>query len=410
MKICGIIAEYNPFHTGHAYHIQKTREILGENTAIVCIMSGNFVQRGDAAIMEKYQRARAAARCGADLVLEMPLSAALSSAAGFAWGGIELLHKLSCVDYLSFGSECGDLQALTETAQLLKSEELSAHLRDALRSGLSYAAAQQEALSFISPKHAHLLETANNTLGIEYLCALQAMKSPIKPITITRVGAGHDAESLSQSQHPSASALRKMIFHGASSSCFPYLPAESAEELYTALNLKSAPAALAQSSSAMLSYFRRLSPAEIEQFTGGDEGFANRLYQAIRSERDFDSICQAAQTRCYPLARIRRTLLRIYLSLNDTIPPEALYGRILAIGPSGRRILRAINSSALPLITKPVTERKLPSELQPLLHLDELSDDLYALMQPNPDLHVAGGRFCKTPYVSPKVFLDFPTI
>ena len=410
MKICGIISEYNPFHTGHAYHIQKTKEILGEDTVILCVMSGNFVQRGDAAILEKYQRARAAVRCGADLVLEMPLSAALSSAAGFAWGGVELLNKLGCVDFLSFGSECGDLQSLIETAQLLKSEALSEHLKSALRSGLSYAAAQQKALAEISPEHALLLETANNTLGIEYLCALQALKSSIKPITVTRTGAGHDAETLTHCQHPSASALRKMIFSGDSSSCLPYLPSESAEELYTALNIGSAPAALSHASSAMISYFRRLSPVEIKRFTGGDEGLANRLYQAIRSETNLDGICQAAQTRCYPLARIRRTLLRMYLSIDDSFTPEAHYARVLAIGPAGRQILRAADTSAMPLIIKPIAERYLASELQPLLHLDELSDDLFALMQPNETLHTAGARFRKTPYVSSKVFLDFPTI
>ena len=410
MKICGIIAEYNPFHTGHAYHIQKTREILGEDTAIVCVMSGNFVQRGDAAIIEKYQRARAAVRCGADLVLEMPLSAALSSAAGFAWGGVELLHKLGCVDHLSFGSECGDLQALTQAARLLKGAELSEHLKNALRSGLSYAAAQQQALASVSPQHGQLLKTANNTLGIEYLCALHTMRSPIRPVTVMRTGAGHDAEQLSRSQYPSASALRKMIFHGGSSECLPFLPAESAEELYTALNRGAAPATLSQASDAMISYFRRLSPAEIGRFTNGDEGLSNRLYQAIRSETDFDSICQSAQTRCYPLARIRRTLLRIYLSLDDAVSPEAHYARVLAIGPAGRRILRAADSAAFPLIIKPTSERSLPAGLQPLLRLDELSDDLYALMQPDENLHVAGARFRKTPYVSPKVFLDFPTI
>ena len=410
MKICGIIAEYNPFHSGHAHHIQETKRILGEDTAIVCVMSGNYVQRGDAAILEKYQRARAAARCGADLVLEMPLSAALSSAAGFAFGGIELLHKLGCVNYLSFGSECGDLQALSETADLLKSETLTVPLKDALRSGLSYAASQQKALETVSPYHAELLQSANNTLGIEYLSSLRTLNSKIVPVTIKRIGAPHDSDALTQGCHPSASSLRKMILTGSAAQCLPYLPEASAEELYTALNSGSAPATLDRISPALLSHLRRFSEEELMMYTSGDAGLARRLRDAIRTQTSFEGICLAAQTRCYPLSRIRRTLLRIFLSLDDSCSPEAHYVRVLAIGPHGRQILRAAEASALPLIIKPTSEKRFPEELQSILRRDELADDMYALMQPDPALHIAGARFRKTPYVSQKVFLDFPSV
>ena len=410
MKICGIIAEYNPFHSGHAHHIRETKKLLGENTAIVCVMSGNYVQRGDAAIMEKYQRARAAARCGADLVLEMPLSAALSSAAGFAWGGVELLHKLGCVDHLSFGSECGDLALLTETAHLLKSEQLSEHLKTALRSGLSYAAAQQKALEALSPKHAKLLETANNTLGIEYLCALHALDSSIRPVTVKREGALHDAAQLEKNEHPSASALRNMIFEGRSGDCLPYLPAESAEELYTALNAGAAPASLQNNSAMLLAHLRRFGQAEIIRYTGGDEGLASRLHQAIRTQNTFHAVCTDAQTRCYPVARIRRILVRMFLDLAPSVAPEVHYARVLAIGPHGREMLRAAEASGLPLIVKPSSEKRLPEALRPLLRQDELADDLYALLQPDSALHIAGARYRKTPYVSPKVLLDFPSV
>lgn len=410
MKICGIIAEYNPFHAGHAYHIAETKKKLGEDTAIVCVMSGNYVQRGDAAILEKYTRARAAAQCGADLVLEMPLSAALSSAAGFAWGGVELLEKLNCVDYISFGSECGDLDKLIETAHLLRSDELAPFLKESLRSGLSYAAAQHKALGEIAPEYAELLETANNTLGIEYLQALQTLKSSIAPITVTRSGAAHDAETLSANAHPSASALRRMIFAQNSSSCLPYLPRTSAEVLYTALNSGTAPASVQSVSIALLSHLRRFSVQEIGSYTSGDEGLSNRLYQAIRTQHSFDDICLTAQTRCYPLARIRRVLLRMFLSLDDSFTPDAHYARVLAIGPNGRKILRAAENADLPLIVKPTSERNLPDAVQKYLKCDELADDLYALMQPDPALHIAGSRFKKTPYVSPKVFLDFPFV
>ena len=410
MKICGIIAEYNPFHSGHDYHIRETRRILGENTAIVCVMSGNYVQRGDAAMMEKYQRARAAARCGADLVIEMPLSAVLSSAAGFAWGGVQLLDRLGFVDYISFGSECGNLESLSETAHLLKSDALTPHLRSSLRSGLSYAAAQQLALQSISPHHASLLANANNTLGIEYISALQALKSSIQPITVRRDGAAHDSEKLETNRHPSASALRHLVFAGKSSDCLPYLPANSAEELYTALNTGNAPVSLTRVESALLSHLRRFSVEEILKYTSGDDGLANRLFQAIRKEYSYDNICLAAQTRCYPLARIRRALLRMFLELDDTFVPEALYARVLAIGPFGRQILRLAEKADIPFIIKPTSERNLPCEMQEFLRKDEIADDLYALMFPNKTFHIAGERYRKTPFVSPKVLLDFPTV
>ena len=406
MKICGIIAEYNPFHTGHAHHMAETRRVLGENTAILAVMSGNYVQRGDAAIFEKYSRARAAVRCGADLVLEMPLSAALSSAAGFAWGGIELLEKLQCVSFLSFGSECGDIESLSETAALLQGEAIAAPLKEALRSGLSYAAAQQKALESISPSHAALLASPNNTLAIEYLCALRTLHSKIKPITIRRSGAAHDARQLEADKHPSASAIRQLIFSDDAETALSYLPAASAEELRTALGEHTAPVSLASCNLALLAHLRRFTVEDISSYTSGDTGLANRLFHAIRTQTNWEAICKQAQTRYYPLARIRRILLRMYLSLNDQYPPTAHYGRVLAIGARGREILRAIEPSGFPLIVKPTTERRLDADLHPLLRLDELSDELYALMQPNAATAVAGTRFRQTPYILP---LDFST-
>lgn len=404
MKICGIIAEYNPFHAGHAYHIRATKELLGPETAILCVMSGNFVQRGEAAILEKYRRARAAARSGADLVLELPLSAALSSAEGFARGGVGLLAALGCVTHLSFGSESGDLTLLRETARLLQSEALIPGLRAGLRDGLSYAAARQQALRAFSPARAALLDDPNNTLGIEYLCALRALGSAIEPVTVARRGAAHDAPELAVGAYPSASALRARIRAGGASAYLPYLPAASAEELFTALNEGEAPAALQNCETALLAHFRRFDPEQLLAYTDGDEGLASRLHQAIRTQTDFDGICAAAQTRCYPLARIRRALLRLYLSLDSACPPEPQYARVLAVGPRGREILRAAESSGLPLLVKPAHERRLPEQMQPALRRDELSDDLYALMQPNRALHAAGARFRRTPYVSPQTY------
>ena len=195
MKICGIIAEYNPFHNGHARHLAETRRALGENTALVCVMSGNYVQRGDLAMMEKHRRAEAAVRCGADLVLDMPLSACLSSAEGFARGGVSVLEALGCVTHLSFGSEAGVISPIRHAAALRDNPDIICALRRHLRTGLPYAAAMQQAVSAVDAEAGALYQNPNNTLGIAYCMALRALNSTIEPLTVLRAGAAHDAQT-----------------------------------------------------------------------------------------------------------------------------------------------------------------------------------------------------------------------
>ena len=184
--VCGIVAEYNPFHSGHRFHIERTREMLGEHTIIVCAMSGNFVQRGDFAVLDKYARAEMAVRGGADLVLELPLAAALSSAEGFARGAVALLHGIGC-RYLSFGAETADISLVQQAAEALNALPPAA----GNRSGLSYAAYRQQELAALNPAAAALLASPNNTLGIEYCRALRDF--PMQPLTVARRGAGDAA-------------------------------------------------------------------------------------------------------------------------------------------------------------------------------------------------------------------------
>ena len=186
MTVCGITAEYNPFHTGHLHHIAETRRSLGENAVIVCVMSGNFVQRGDFAVLDKYARAEMAVRCGADLVVELPLAAALSSAEGFAKGAVQTLHALGC-GTVSFGAETADTDLLLQAAELLnslpmKGESGSPHL--------SYAARRQEELSKVNKQAAVLLDNPNNTLAVEYCRFLLPLG--MRPLAVLRQGAAHD--------------------------------------------------------------------------------------------------------------------------------------------------------------------------------------------------------------------------
>lgn len=398
MKICGLIAEYNPFHSGHAWHLAQTRRRLGGDTAIVCAMSGNFVQRGDLSILEKYERAEAAVQCGADLVLELPLSSCLCSAPGFAFGGVSLLNALGCVTHLSFGAEQADLSLLRRAAVLSRTDH-SVPLRRSLADGLSYAAAMQQTVCEADPEAGALLSSPNNTLAVEYLAALQAQNCSIEPIAIAREGAAHDSTQ-PPSSYPSASYLRSLLTEGRVNDCRPWMPGPSFSVLKHAIQTGAAPVLCRTVDKAIVAHLRRLSAASLHTYCGGEDGLENRLAEAIRSNSSLHSICAAAQTRRYPLARIRRALLRAWLDLPVTLSVEASYLRVLAIGPHGRKLLRQIKQTCpLPLILKPTAERSLPDVLQPALARDMLADDLYALAFPASALHIGGGRFRKTPFV-----------
>lgn len=398
MTVCGIVAEYNPFHAGHAHHLAETRRALGADTAIVCAMSGNFVQRGDLAVMEKYRRAEAAVQCGADLVLETPLSACLWSASGFAFGAVALLDALGCVTHLSFGAERADLALLRRAADLSRAEGAPADaLRQALAAGLPYAAAVQQAVAATDPEAGALLASPNNTLSVEYLCALDTLGSFMQPLAILRAGGAHDSE-IPADGLPSASYLRKLLAQGNADACRPLMPPSSFAVLSRAMAAGEAPVTRSAVDQAILAHLRRLTPDDLARYCGKD-GLENRLWTAIRDNTDFNAVCAAAQTRRYPLARVRRALLRAWLDLPTSVPPTADYVRVLAVGTRGRDILRRMKDTcALPVIVKPVTERTLPNEIQPAFARDALADDLYALAYPTPALRVGGGRFRKTPF------------
>ena len=396
MTVCGIVAEYNPFHAGHAHHIVQTRRALGADTAIVCAMSGNFVQRGDLAVMEKYARAEAAVRCGADLVLETPLAACLSSAEGFARGAAALLDALGSVSHLSFGAEQADLALLQQAADL--SLRQSEALRHGLAAGLPYAAAMQQAVSAADPEAGALLASPNNTLGVEYLRALASRGSRIQPLAIERKGGAHDSDTPADGL-PSASYLRGLLADGDAAACRPLMPEASFAVLGREMQRGAAPVTRSAVDLAVLAHLRRLDAATLLPFCSGDDGLTHRLADAIRNNTSFSSICTAAQTRRYPLARVRRVLLRAWLDLPQSVPPEPQYIRVLAIGRQGRGLLRRMKDTcALPVIIKPVTERSLPENLQPALARDALADDLYTLAYPAPGLRVGGEHFRKTPF------------
>lgn len=387
MLLCGIIAEYNPFHNGHAYQIQKTREVLGKDTAIVCAMSGNFVQRGDFSIIEKYSRAKAAVLGGADLVLELPLAAALSSADDFATGAVQTLIAAGCTA-LSFGCETPDLALLQRAAASLD------EMRFTPDKQCSYAASLQASLAAHDAQAAALLSSPNNTLAISYLRAAGDCFSTLVPIR--RKGASHDSAQ-SSGEFASASLLRGKLINGEHDTLAAFMPAESLAELQAQCKAGLAPVCLPDT--IMLALLRRAQRfGEIDESTAG--GFSQRLSAAIHNATSYQEIIQRAKSKHLPAARVRRALVRTALTIpkHATVSPQ--YLRVLAIGKRGRSILRDMETN-LPFIIKPIKEKQLAAPLQLSLQFDAYADDVYALAYPNPSTHAGGGHYMRTPFVLP---------
>lgn len=389
MNAAGIIVEYNPLHMGHVHLLRQTRRILGEDTAILCCMSGDFVQRGDFALLRRQARAKAAVQSGADLVLELPLPWAVSSAEGFARGAVETLLSTNVLTHLAFGSECGDGAALQRVAAALQSEEFPALLRQELKVGDSFAAARERAVGKrLSPEDAALLQSPNNILGIEYCKALLDCKSTVEPLTIRRVGAAHDAKE-AQGTIASASAIRTLLKEGEQALS---LMAPAMKEAY--LEEKAAgraPVLWQNSERAILARLRSMRREDFAALDQGKEGLYNRLYEASRTAAGVEELLAAAKTKRYAYARLRRMVLWAYLGLKPAeIPQHPVYLRPLAMNDRGRAVLAKMRKeAALPILTKPADVRRLGPEAQRLFAMEAAAADLYSLSYP--DLAAARG-------------------
>ena len=383
MRICGVVSEYNPFHSGHAFHLARARAGLGEEGAVVCCLSGNFVQRGEAALLPKHLRARAALLGGADLVVELPAPYALSSAEGFAQNGVRILSGLGVLTHLSFGAETADEPLLRETASILLEHETVAATLTHLREGISYAAARERALYARLRERAALLQAPNNILAVEYCKAVQAQGLALALLPVPRKGAPHDEKS-PQGGFASASALRALLREGKGAQAEAFLPQGSRDLLRRAMAEGQALLESERLENAMLSHLLRLSPEELAALPGAAEGLEHRLYAAIRSSRGIEEIALAAKTKRYPLSRLRRMLLCAYLGITaeDAALP-APYIRVLAFNRRGREVLSlARKGASLPLLTKPAHVEALSPEARRIFALEARACDLYHLALP----------------------------
>lgn len=325
MTTVGIICEYNPFHLGHERQFRKIRERLGTDTAIICLMSGNFVQRGEPAVFPKMARAAAAVAAGADLVLELPTVYALRSAEGFASGGVELLTALGC-EYLSFGSECADADALYRTARLLLAPDFPERLKEKLALGLSFPAARAAAVGAACP------DRPNDILAVEYIKAMLQQESPMRPLVIARNGDYHDRQA--DRNEPSATAVRNCIVSG--QSWLEYVP-EAARS-----DLADAPVhTLEAGERAVLARLRTMREDEFAALPFGSEGLWRRLMHCCHTQSTVADILAAAKTKRYTYTRLSRMLLCAYLGITAAdLAQKAPYVRILAFNDCGRALLR----------------------------------------------------------------------
>lgn len=334
MKNVGIICEYNPFHNGHARQLRAVREQGG---VCVCLMSGNYVQRGEPAIFDKWTRAKAAALCGADLVLELPVTYALRSAEGFAAGGVEILDRMGCIDGLCFGSETDDINIIMSTAKALDTPEFSQKLKKELKAGVSFPTARQLALEAMG-EDGSVLETPNAILAVEYCKALLRRNSAIQPLLIHREGDYHGG---TDPDAPSASFLRTQTdWHG-------YVP-EDALACFAGVPRHS----VAAGQRAWLARLRSMEEAEFERLPFGSEGLWRKVLSACRTEPTLEAIVQAAKSKRYTRTRLMRLLLCAYLGITEeTLMQPAPYVRVLAVNGRGQRVLRqAKQGGELPLL------------------------------------------------------------
>ena len=356
MKNIGIVCEYNPFHNGHLKHLKQCE-------SSICLMSGNYVQRGEPAITDKYLRARAAVECGASLVLELPITCALASAEGFADGAVEIFSRFGCVDALCFGSESGDINNIMSTAKNLMQPDFSEHLHAALEEGISYPSARVKALAAMGCD-ADVLEKPNDILAVEYCKALLKRKSTIEPMTIRREGCYHTAQD---TQNPSASFLRTQ------DDWSDFVPEEAWEIFKTAPRYT-----LATGERAILARLRAMTAQEFEALPYGSEGLWSKLMRACRQETSLQNIIAAVKSKRYTHTRIMRMIMCAFLGISAAqLQEKPPYVRVLAFDDRGRSLLRKIRDNGTIEI---VNAGQTPQDAS-YWELERRASDLYGLFR-----------------------------
>ena len=370
MNAVGIVCEFDPLHRGHERLLRSARETTG--LPVVCAMSGNITQRGGAACVGKFARAEMAVCCGADLVVELPTPWAMATAEKFADGGVSLLAQCG-VKTLCFGSECGDMDALWAVAEALLREDIHRAIRAEMDGGLPYAAARQTVLEREAGCGA-LLAQPNNTLAVEYLKAIRRRGLSLDAATVRREDGGHHGAS-------SASCIRALLAAGQSTDAFALMPSAAADILHREIEMGLAPTDPTRLEGAMLARLRLMNEHDFASYDSSGEGLYRRVYQAVQTGSSLTDILTRATTKRYPTARVRRMLWAAFLSLEP--PPEDIpYVRVLAATASGRKLLRQMQDSGVPVLTKAADVGRLGPAAETLFTREARRTDVYALAYP----------------------------
>ncbi|HVI42131.1 MAG TPA: nucleotidyltransferase [Anaerovoracaceae bacterium] len=388
MKVLGIIAEYNPFHNGHLYHLKESVRIT-EPDYTVCVMSGNFTQRGEPAMADKWIRASAAVKNGIDLVLELPFAFACNNAEYFAAGAVDIFNRLGCVTHLSFGSEAGDLSALSGAAEYLsyEDEELKNSIKEFADQGISFPRARYEAVRKCKGEiYSDVLKSSNNILAVEYLKQLYLTKSSIEPVTVKRYGTGyHDKGSFEDIA--SASAIRRQLgISGNMNEVFDFLPSKTYEVLQSidrGVNIS-----FNDFYQVLLYQILTSDTERLGTILSATEGLENRVKKAAAESVDMDSMIKAVLSKRYTDTRIHRLLTHILIHLDkesfrDIWDHRINYGRVLAFSQKGASLLKQIKKkemNSIPILTNINREISRESGEWKLLKYDITASDVYNLI------------------------------
>lgn len=396
MKTMAIVCEYNPFHNGHHYQIAVQKEELRcEN--VICVMSGNFVQRGDAAICDKWTRAKMALSCGCDLVIELPVVYATQSAERFAFGAVALIDQLNIVDYLSFGSECGDITSLSNVADTILDYSFKNILHQSLKNGDSYPKARANTLEMLLGREkCEIINQPNNILAIEYIKALKQLHSNVKPSTLTRFQSPYHSE-VTYGQFASATAIRKLIF--GKDDYENVVPPKVHQIVRQQIELGKSPVSIAPLENTLLYLLRTTPPEKLRLFGDVTEGIESRLIESAKKFHTLSQITEHVKTKRYTKTRIDRILLNLLLGIHKTDlnhPPQ--YIRVLGFNDKGVKLLSRIKKeSCLPIITKTADASLTSDTAKRMFELDISATDIYSMLYPNQEYNRSGWDYLTSP-------------
>ncbi|WP_094546514.1 nucleotidyltransferase [Petroclostridium xylanilyticum] len=397
MRVLGLITEYNPFHNGHKYHLETSKNITAADY-VVCVMSGNFIQRGEPALLNKWAKTKMALMNGVDLVIELPVTYVLQSAEYFAFGAVKILDSLNIVTDLCFGSEWGKIDDLKNIAGILFDEpvEVSLKFKQFLDQGDSFVKAREKAIiDYMKGKYSaqhieEIMSSPNNILAIEYIKALYKLNSNIRPVTIKRYKTGYHSLEF-KDEIASATAIRNLILHQSNiMEIKPYMPLSSFDILNKEINAGKAPIFTQQFETAILSLLRKQDHLQLALFPDVNEGLENRIQSAAYKFGTYEEVISAVKTKRYTRTRLQRIMLNILLGITqDMLNTFQKYGgpqyiRVLGMNSRGKELLKAIKKKAsLPIIIKPSSYKQSCNPLlKQMIELDFLATDLYSLHYP----------------------------